>query len=72
MTLLQYLRRRTLKVTEFNKKLAEFGVKVTDISVGRYCNGHRIPSPEIMEAIRKATNGAVQLRDWIGVRKDAA
>lgn len=72
MTLSEHLRRTRQKVTEFNRKLARLGVNVSDISVGRYCNGHRIPGPEIMEAIRKASNGAVQLRDWIGAKKDAA
>lgn len=51
---------------EHELTLEAFGALIghSSVTVGRYETGHRIPSPEIMAKIHKATNGRVTPNDY--------
>jgi transcriptional regulator with XRE-family HTH domain len=58
MTLKQYLSNHGITQEEFGRLI---GVK--RLSIARYLNGERLPSPKTAKRIVKATKGAVQLKD---------
>ena len=58
MMLSQYLKKHRVTQEEFGRSI---GVK--RLSVSRYINGERIPSPKTAKRIVKVTKGAVQLKD---------
>lgn len=59
MQLRDYLHREWLTGADMARM-----VGVSRTSMARYLNGERVPDPDIMTAIERATNGAVGPRDW--------
>jgi transcriptional regulator with XRE-family HTH domain len=61
MTLTEYLLNNGETGSQFARR-----IDVAQATVHRYCNGVRIPRPEILQRIQVATNGAVTPNDFIG------
>ena len=63
MLLSEYLRKRSMSLTEFAERL---GVVVSTVS--RYASGERIPSRDLMLRIERETGGRVKPGDFYGFK----
>lgn len=64
MHIAKYLKRKKMTKTEFARI-----VRVDQTAVVRYCSGERIPAPDIMRRIYKATRGKVDANSFYGIGK---
>jgi hypothetical protein len=62
MTLKEYLEARNLSDAEMARRV---GNGCTARAIKSYRYFYRIPRPERMHDIERATNGAVKLKDWM-------
>ena len=67
MRLEQYLRDNAISGAAFARMIG-----TSQVSVHRYVNGHRFPSPKTIAKIFEATKGKVTVRDWYEQAQEAS